>query len=258
MEPLDELFKPNESPYFAMMRAGIQGYELEVVTRYLDSIGVPVRDKDIRNWQAGHYRSHLRESILNPLPPGGTIGGGSTIKGKQFEDSNFEDLDTLPDGWCGTPNRWFPCGMDGMPMQKWGWSKDYEPTLYDYSTAKAASPRGWVGQNMLYQDFIVLDIDGVGHGITDEGVIRFGEKYKNKTLCYENPLKQGSFHLYFCTDRLVPVKHFPYAKLDLMGNMRNAAVYLKDKQPNGKPMLMLDEEIWESIKSYVKFRKETR
>lgn len=255
--PLDELFRPNESPYFAMHRAGLLGYGIGEVSQFLIKIGVPIREKDIRNWQAGAFRSKMRSSVLNPILPGMDFGV-QTIGGKIFEDSSFEDLDLLPPGWVATPNRWFPCNSEGAPMQRWGWKPDYEPSLYDYASAKALSPRGWVGQNMLYQDFIVLDIDGVGHGIRDEAVISFGEMYKNRTMCFENPLKPGSFHLYFATDRLIPVKHFPFAKLDLMGNSKNAAVYLKDKQPNGLPMMELDENVWEEIKRYVKFRKETR
>ena len=45
-------------------------------------------------------------------------------------------------------------------MQKWGWSKDYTPELYTRADARALSPCGWVGQNMLYQRFIVLDANG--------------------------------------------------------------------------------------------------
>lgn len=254
-QSLSDLFHPNESPYFAMHRAGIQGYEIEEVSKYLSEIGVPVREKDIKNWQAGHFSSHMRKSILNPLPPGGQPG---QVGGKPFLMSEFEDLEKLPENWVGTPNRWFPCTMDNAPMMKWGWKDGFDPGLYDYATAKALSPRRWVGQNMLYQNFVVFDIDGVGHGEPDEMVIAFGNLYKDKTLTYENPAKPGSFHLYFATDRLVPLMHFPYAKLDLMGNTRNAAVYMKDKQPNGLPMMLLDDKIWNALKSYVKFRKGER
>lgn len=252
---LDELFKPNESPYFAMFRAGVQGWSIEDVTHYLNEIGVPVRKKDIRNWQAGYADSHYKDSILDPIIPRQMT---QAFKGKAFEMSSFDDLSKLPKDWVGTPNRWFPCTGDNKPMMKWGWRKDFNPGLYDYHTAKAMSPRMWVGQNMLYQNFIVMDIDGVGHGERDEQVIAFGNLYKDQTLCYENPVKPGSFHLYFYTDRLVPVMHFPYAKLDLMGNMVNAAVYMKDKKSNELPMMELDSRIWESLKQYVKFRKETR
>lgn len=255
MTPLEELFHAGESPYFAMHRAGIQGWGIDEVSRYCQEIGVPLREKDVANWQAGAFRAQLRKSVLNPLPP---AAPGSLVKGKAVEDSRFEDLEKLPDNWLGTPKRWFPCNMEGMPMQKWGWTEDFEPCLYDEATARALSPRGWVGQNMLYQNFIVLDIDGAGHGERDDYVIAFGEMFKDRTLTYENPLKPGSFHLYFCTDRLVPLKHFPYAKLDLMGNTRNAAVYLKDKRPNGLPMMKLTHEVWEAVKSYVRFRKENR
>jgi len=141
-------------------------------------------------------------------------------------------------------------------MQKWGWSKDFSPELYTMADAKALSPCGWVGQNMLYQRFIVIDIDGRGHGNDDIEVINFGNRFRNTTLTMEDPAKPGSFHLYFKTNRLIPVRHFPWAKLDLMGNAVNAAVYLKNKLGNGMPMRELDESIWQQLIEYQKERKE--
>ena len=140
-------------------------------------------------------------------------------------------------------------------MQKWGWSKDYTPELYTRADARALSPCGWVGQNMLYQRFIVMDIDGRGHGADDLEVIAFGELFKDETFTMEDPMKPGSFHLYFKTDRLIPVRHFPWAKLDLMGNAVNAAVYFKNKQWNGVPMAQLTEEIWQMMMAYQRGRK---
>ena len=141
-------------------------------------------------------------------------------------------------------------------MQKWGWSRDFSPELYIAADARALSPCGWIGQNMLYQRFIVFDIDGRGHGVDDELVIEFGNQWKQSTFTMEDPAKPGSFHLYFETDRLIPVRHFPWAKLDLMGNAVNAAVYLKNKKPNGIPLLKLDDEIWNTMIKYQKSRKE--
>ena len=141
-------------------------------------------------------------------------------------------------------------------MLQWGWKHDFTPNLMTRSDAEVLSPVRWVGQNMLYQTFIVMDIDGVGHGCVDEPVIQFGKLFKDRTLCYEDPKKQGSFHLYFKTDRLVPVRHFPHAKLDLMGNAVNAAVYFKNKKGNGLPMLELNENIWNAMMAYQSKRKE--
>jgi hypothetical protein len=145
-----------------------------------------------------------------------------------------------------------------MPMQKWGYSPDYRPNLYEHDGAVALSPIGWVGQNLYAQPFIVIDIDGDGHGTYDEQVIEFGNRYRNFTETWENPDKPGSFHLYFATDKIIPIGHFPYAKLDLMGNQKNAAVYLKNKVSNGIPRADLNKEFWSALKEYLDTRRQAR
>jgi hypothetical protein len=77
-------------------------------------------------------------------------------------------------------------------------------------------------------------------------------------LTLEDPAKPGSFHLYFKTDRLIPVRHFPWAKLDLMGNAVNAAVYFKNKVGNGLPMMQLDERVWQAMMNYQIERKKAQ
>lgn len=256
--PLDELFHPNESPYMNMYVAGLMGWELEEIAQHLSSIDVPLRSKDVKNWENGIYRHRTKiitegghKSILNPFVPSAHIE-------HQAKPQKYSEFSVMPKEWVGCEQRFFPCTSENKPMTKWGWTKNFTPTLYDYASAKALSPCGWVGQNMIYQKFIVLDIDGVGHGCTDQYVIAFGNMFKDKTLCLEDPKKPGSFHLYFKTDRLIPVRHFPWAKLDVMGNMTNAAVYLKNKQPNNLPMAVLTEEIWNLIMQYAEYRKENK
>lgn len=145
-----------------------------------------------------------------------------------------------------------------MPLQKWGYSETYRPNLYEHDAAKALSPCGWIGQNLYAQPFIVIDIDGVGHGQTDEQVIEFGNRYRNFTETWENPDKPGSFHLYFATNRQIPIGHFPYAKLDLMGNQKNAAVYLKNKVSNGMRRADLNDAFWSDLKVYLNTRRQQR
>lgn len=275
---LDEILIPGESPYFAMFRAGCLGYTIEECTDYCMVNNIPLRAKDIQNWEDGHFKNQIRDEIfkrkrkelmakpgyyINPFPPSVDMGNveatasrfNAEVK-RKMEDVKFEDLPKLPDGWKGTEHRFFPCTKDNKPMMSWGWRDGFEPNLMLRADAKAISPCGWVGQNMLYQPFIVMDIDGVGHGCVDEKVIQFGMQFKDKTLTCEDPNKVGSFHLYFKTDRLVPVKHFPHAKLDLMGNAVNAAVYFKNKVNNGVPMLELTANIWNVMMEYQKKRKE--
>lgn len=250
---LDKLFRVGESPYFSMYKAGYYGYSIEEVVSFLTKLNIPLREKDIRNWQAGAFKHQLYESVLNPFI---SENPSSLHRGKMFEDTDLEDFERFPDDWVSTEKRFFPCTEDNMPMTKWGWSSTFTPTLYTDSDARAISPSGWIGQNMLYQKFIVIDIDGVGHGETDPYVIAFGNMYKDKTMVMEDPNKVGSFHLYFETDRIIPIKHFPFAKLDLMGNAKNAAVYLKNKVSNGLPMAKLTNEVWHKLMSYINFRKE--
>lgn len=249
------LFHKGESPYFAMYRCGIMGIPLDECTAECFQKGVPLREKDIRSWSDGHWKhcigDHSR-SVINPILKPGVRYSTPILQ------STLEDFETYPDGWVGTERRWFPCTKDNKPMQKWGYSKDYKPTLYERSEARALSPVGWVGQNMYAQPMIVIDIDGVGHGVKDEKVIAFGDQFREITQVWECWKKPGSFHLYFKTNRIIPIGHFPYAKLDLMGNQKNAAVYTKDKESNGLPMAELTEDIWQMLLSYLKQRKEER
>lgn len=250
-EQLDEMFHYGQSPYFNMYKAGLLGIPIDVVSSKLTQIGIPLRAKDIENWQSGMFKHQMNSDPMFKPP-----AKRETETGVPFDNSHLEDFPMFPLSWVGTEKRFFPCTQDNKPMQKWGWSKDFHPQLYTLADAKALSPIGWVGQNMLYQRFIVLDIDGAGHGSYDQKVINFGSKYKDKTMCLEDPVKPGSFHLYFSTDRLIPVRHFPWAKLDLMGNAVNAAVYMKNKQNNGLKMSQLSEEVWQDMLSYQQSRKE--
>lgn len=248
---LDEMFHSNESPYFNMFKAGLFGIPIEKIITKLTALGIPMRSKDIQSWQDGMIK---RQSKIDPsfkIPAKVVTGTGIP-----FEDAKLSDFPMFPQSWIGPKRRFFPCTMENKPMCRWGWSVDYRPQLYDQRTARDLSPCRWIGQNMLYQRFIVMDIDGRGHGEDDPWVIAFGNLFKDKTFCMEDPMKPGSFHLYFSTDRLIPVRHFGWAKLDLMGNSVNAAVYLKNKVNNGLSMMQLDEEVWDALMSYQRYRKE--
>lgn len=248
------LFAPGESPYFAMFRCGNMGIPVQECLDHCTQMNIPLREKDVRAWSEGEWNFKVRRpsSILNPLLKPGYEAAVPIV------GSSLTDFETWPPRWSGSDRRWFPCNEQNMPMQKWGYSDGYSPTLYEREQAKALSPIGWVGQNLYAQPFIVMDIDGVGHGMRDDQVIAFGNKYRNITETWENPEKPGSFHLYFKTDRQIPISHFAYAKLDLMGNQKNAAVYTKAKSSNGIPMAELTEEIWQDLQSYLNERLKQR
>lgn len=249
-----DLFRPGESPYFAMFRCGCMGVPVEQCLEHCITHEIPLREKDVRAWKDGdwNYRTHRQSSVLNPLLKPG-YEQVTPIMG-----STLSDFGTWPEGWTGTNRRWFPCSENNMPMQKWGYSPEHTPVLYERETAVALSPCGFVGQNLYAQTFIVIDIDGVGHGIIDEQVIEFGNRYRNYTETWESPEKPGSFHLYFATDRQIPISHFPFAKLDLMGNQKNAAVYTKRKVSNGRPRAILIEEFWADLQTYLETRRKER
>lgn len=281
---LSEILIPGQSPYFGMFTAGVNGYTIEEVTSHCTCNGIPLRAKDIQAWQDGAFKNQMKQELfeqqlarkraqpgarLNPTNKVGTtmLQSATTHLARHqpaIEEIDFNTFPKFPDGWTGTQRRFFPCTQDNRPMCQWGWKPGnpatgtpaFDPNLMLRADATALSPAGWVGQNMLYQPFIVLDIDGVGHGCRDDSTIQFGEMFKQDTLTYEDPSKEGSFHLYFKTDRLIPVKHFPHAKLDLMGNAVNAAVYFKNKVSNNIPMMQLTKEIWDMIIQYQLYRKE--
>lgn len=272
-ETLDEILPYGQSPYFGMFRAGRLGYTIEEVTSHCTANGIPLRAKDIQSWQDGAFKHQVSQAIFEQRlaesrrKPGSRINPTNSVISAtnlpslrlatqpSFDNVKLNDLPKLPVGWRGCERRFFPCTSDNRPMMPWGWKPGFDPNLMLRVDAESLSPVRWVGQNMLYQNFIVMDIDGVGHGCIDEGVIRFGNQFKDMTMTLEDPCKQGSFHLYFVTDRLVPVKHFPHAKLDLMGNAVNAAVYFKNKVSNGIPPMMLTDRIWDAMQQYQVSRK---
>jgi len=273
-DSLDVILPAGQSPYFGMFKAGRLGYTIEEVTSHCTMHGIPLRAKDIQSWQDGAFKNQVNQAVFEQRLAEGRRKPGSHINPTNkvvemptnlptlsmagqpsFDAVRLDDLPLLPKGWRGSERRFFPCTADNRPMIQWGWRPGFEPNLMLRVDAAAISPVHWVGQNMLYQNFIVMDIDGVGHGEVDEGVIRFGTQLRDLTMTLEDPAKPGSFHLYFMTDRLVPVKHFPHAKLDLMGNAVNAAVYFKNKVSNGIPAARLTPQIWDAMQEYQTKRK---
>lgn len=255
MSTWKHLFTSNESPYISMFRAGCMGIPIEECICLCDQLVIPLRAKDIEAWKDGYWKFELRtsKSILNPkLKP--LTNSDTIIRTK------LNEFEQWPSGWIGTDLRWFPCSGENIPLQKWGYNPEtnQKPILYDRPTAQALSEVGWVAQNLYAQPFIVIDIDGVGHGETDFKVMQFGDKFRKITEVWEDPNKIGSFHLYFNTQYQIPIGHYNYAKLDLMGNQTNTAVYTKNKVSNGIERATLTEDIWIELQEYVKGRKVKR
>jgi len=275
-ESLDAILPYGQSPYFGMFKAGRLGYSIQEVAAHCTRVGIPLRAKDIQSWQDGAFKHQVSQAMfedklsearskpgayLNPTNKVGKVqyeGLPSLRLANQpdFDTTKLGDLPRLPKGWRGCERRFFPCTSDNKPMMPWGWKPGFTPNLMLRADAEVLSPVGWVGFNNLYQPMIVFDIDGVGHGMIDEQVIRFGNQFRDRTMIVEDPKKVGSFHIYFRTDRLIPVKHFPYAKLDLMGNAVNAAIYMKNKIWNEIEPIELTPEIWNLMQEYQRQRRE--
>ena len=249
---LDDNFNSG-SPYYGMFHCGYYGVPIEECLGKCQRNGIMIRKKDLDAYNDGAFKRGIGGMQVSHAVRQAIAQREAAIP---FESMRLQDFPRFPVSWVPTKRRFFPCNQDNRPMQKWGWSKDFKPNLMTRKEAEALSPCRWVGQNMLYQRFIVLDVDGRGHGADDLDVISFGSLFKDETFSTEDPAKPGSFHLYFATDRLIPVRHFGWAKLDLMGNAVNAAVYFKNKVGNGVPMLPLTEEIWRMIIQYETGRKE--
>lgn len=243
------------SPYFDMYKCGYYGVELDDCIAKCKANGIAIRNKDIENWKNGRYNHDM--IIVGSSDVVTKVNNNVTEAGIPIDESKLSDLPLIPRNLLeGNRKRFFPCTADNRPMQKWGYTHDFNPKLYSQSDAKALSPVGWIGQNMFMQPFVVVDIDGRGHGEEDWETIKFGRFFENVTMKMEDPEKPGSFHLYFKTDRLIPVRHWPHAKIDFMGNATNAAVYLKNKKSNGLEPTMLTENFWMLIQEYQKIRKE--
>lgn len=237
------------SPYNDMFKAGFSGVPLEDCVAKCYRNGIAVRPKDIKAWEDGMYKRG--EGSVDAKVP----SEFKRITGYDQEQASLNMLPMIPQCWEGPKKRFFPCTDTNKPIGRWGWTAEYTPELFLLPDARAISPCGWVGQNILYQRFIVVDIDGRGHGSDDIQTIEFGNLFKNSTFSTEDPAKPGSFHLYFKTDRLIRTMHFMWAKIDFMGNAVNSAVYMKNKIPNNIPMMELTEEIWQMIMNYQRSRK---
>lgn len=250
-EDVEQLLKCGQSAYAGMFTLGRRGVPAYIIIDHVTRLGIPLREKDWIAYQEGFaYKIGVQNDNINPYkkqPPAW----------QWLLNTSFNELEMLHL----TPGfdyerRWFPCSKGSEPLMSWGYNMPDRPPprLTTRNEAMAMTEDGYVGQNTYGQPLVILDIDGVGHGAVDQEVITFGNQFKNSTEVWENPRKPGSFHVYFETDRIIPTKHFEFAKLDLMGNKTNYAVYGKDKVSNNIPRMKLDENIWKRLQNYIQWR----
>lgn len=254
---------PGESPYYPMFRLGCSGIPWEQCRNYCDMRGIPLRPKDLKSWEDGMRKRNARFEAGNTINP---IAPVTKQELNPILTHRLDQFPTWPEGWEGTPHRWFPVNERVFPMIEWGYKstetghdENFYPQLMTREQATQASPVGWASQNLYGQPIIMVDVDGVGHGPTDLQVINWGNKYRGFTEIWEDPMKQGSFHIYFKTQHVIPIGHFLYANLDVLGNNTNAACHSKNKRPiDQTPMATLTQDIWYDLQTYLLGRKEER
>lgn len=250
---------PGESIYLWMYRQGLKQKPLDEVIMDLVLNGHDIRAKDVRNYWNGWYRHHLYQgesrSVIAPeqiLRPG---------------PLRYSDYPRHP--FLGKPeflNCFVPCSSENKPLIKW--SK---------GTMSLADAKAWPGceylaENMKGAQRIVIDIDGDHGNLLDMDVLGFFDRFRDMTCCHEKPdivfdwyeqrgeewcgglheaMLPTSYHLTFGVDRVVPTMHFPKAHVDIIGNRTNSLRYFKNKRYNGLPPLMMDDDIWDEIMTYI-------
>lgn len=250
-----------QSIYMWMYRQGLSGREIGEVISELHAAGHAIRQKDVRNYYNGFYRHDVYWNKSSALDIPATSRG---IQGYS---------DYPPHPYVGMPeieNRWVPCDARNRPMIKWGRGC---MTRVD---AECMAHCRYIGENMRGTHMVVIDVDG-DHGWPDENLdlesIRFFGRYMDETHALMKPRLvmdllgtepidlrtmslPTSYHLTFRVDRLIPTMHFQKAHVDIVGNRGNSLRYWKDKEWNGRPMLMMTDGIWKDIMDYVERRED--
>lgn len=244
---------PNGSIYFWMYKQGLRHTDLHAIEIACASIGKEIRAKDYSNYWNGYYRSDLY------LGPGAddiwmlSKHRTTVHESKEFEELTYTDYPAHP--YVGMPeigNRWVPCNSDNRPMIKWG---NGCRTMAD---CVAHPGQKYLAENLKGTQMIVIDCDGNHDDPWDWETINFLSRYKSLTHCIEKPgyEQSPSFHLTFKVDRIIPTMHFPYAHIDIVGNRRNSLRYWKNKTWNQLQPKEMDPYTWDTIKDYIKYRKE--
>lgn len=250
---------PDGSPYFWMYEQGLKHIPYAEIELAFRLAGRTIREKDTSNYWNGWYHSDLYGSdfVLR--------GERKAPASNSFLEMGLEDYPLHP--YLGQPEitkRWVPCNSDSKPMIKWGTG------CLELVDAKAYSNQEYVGENLHGCKMIVIDCDGDHSLPLDMDAIGSLWQWSNHTHTISKPklvseyegyegtylMMPASFHLTFAVDRLIPTMHFPYASMDIIGNAGNSIRYWKNKTWNGAMPMMMTPEIWESLKSYVRRRKE--
>ena len=258
---------PDGSLYYWCFEQGLKHIPLEDVEAAVRACGKQLRDKDVRNYREGWFRSDLNDSNApdnvwllynrkHPSPPSSS-----------FLTTPYRSYPVHPYlGFQEIGNRWVPCNADNKPMQKWGGEE----------CMSLADARAWPGQVYLAETlkgtrYIVIDCDGDHDPTLDMETIRFLSRFKDMTHCLRKPKAiceyegyedtgiedPASFHLTFATDRVIPTMHLQRlgVPIDILGNEKNQLRYRKNKIWNGLEPIPMTTEIWNEIRRFVQRRK---
>ena len=252
---------PEDSIYFWMYAQGLKHVSLEDIELACKVIGKDIREKDVKNYWNGWYRSDL------------ATGGYRDVfaihedKKKPYFEMEWSDYPIHP--YLGQPeidNRWVPCTKEGKPLYKWSQG------CMSRIDAECMRGCGSLAENLKGTKMIVIDCDGDhSKDNLDYEAIMYLSKYIGITHAMAKPKKvsdygsvpieyagladmPASFHLTFAVDRVIPTMHFSKAHVDIVGNKENSLRYLKNKIWNGIEPLPMNEAIWDDIKSYVERR----
>lgn len=251
---------PEGSIYFWMYVQGLKHTPYDEVEAAVHACGKVVRKKDYENYQNGwrNSRHNHDEGERDPFEVTWTQPVPSYFLLK------YENY--LKQGYKVAPrNRWVPCAESGKPLLKWSQESMTKDEALKYPQAK------WLAENLKDTSLVVFDVDGDHDPDNlDLEIVRFMSKYMDVTHCISKPKTfrdyglEGedpvldlptSFHLAFLTDRSIPTMHFMSAHLDIIGNRGNGLRFWKNKVWNGKRPVVMTDEIWSDIQSYVKRRE---
>lgn len=247
---------PDGSIYLWMYRQGLKHIPYREIAIALHNAGKVIREKDERNYYAGYFNSDLHNGSFDHKV---SLGYDAIAKAKAnaFQQMRYSDYPMHPyaDMDYDIVNRWVPCNAENKPMIKWG------KGCLSLDEAMAWMGCEYLAENLYGTKMIVIDIDGDHDDKVDNGVT---ERFKELSRTTHTIFKPGkftvtgtpvSYHMTFMVDRVIPTKHFPSARLDIIGNRANSIRYFKNKLYNGLPMRMMDDDIWEYIKDWIAFRE---
>lgn len=254
---------PAVSIYLDMYTWGLKRVPIQDIENACAHVGKAIRQKDYDNYWRGYYKSANRSRDEAE----GFFSLSAYVEPKGKLDYALSEFPEHP--YLGLPEieeRWVPCNQRNKPMIYWGQGA---MGLVD---AKAWPQSVYVAENLRHTRFVVIDCDGDhDENRLDLETILFLSRFLHQTHGMVKPKLvweydgyapteipyPASFHLTFLTDRVIPTIHCPEAHIDILGNKENQLRYYKTKAWNTLKPVMLTEDIWHSITSYCKMRKES-